>query len=137
MPRVKREDYEGAWHHVMKRGVRRGKVFLSDGDCWKFLEIVGEAVDDLGLEVHAFSLMPNHYHLLVRSAAGSLSRCMRHINGVYTQWLNRKQRWEGPVFRGRFKNQLVENEEYLRFLVAYIHLNPLRAHLVTRLDSRA
>jgi hypothetical protein len=62
---------------------------------------------------------------------------MRHINGSYTLWLNKTQRWEGPVFRGRFKSQLVEDENYLRILVAYIHLNPIVAHLVRRLDFDA
>ena len=81
--------------------------------------------------------MPNHYHLLVRSATGMLSRGMRHINGIYTLWLNVVRKWEGPVFKGRFSSQLVEDEEYLRILIAYIHLNPLTAHLVKRLDSEA
>lgn len=137
MPRTKREDYKGAWHHVMNRGIRKNKIFLTDRHCSKFLDIVGEAVDRYGLEVHAYSLMPNHYHLLVRSLLGNLSKCMRHINGTYTLWLNKIQRWDGPVFRGRYKNQVVEDEEYLRILMAYIHLNPITAHLVRRLDSNA
>ena len=137
MPRAKRQDHKGAWHHVMNRGTRKSKTFLADRHCSKFLEIVGEAVDRYGLEVHAYSLMPNHYHLLVRSPLGNLSRCMRHINGTYTLWFNKVQRLEGPVFRGRFKSQLVEDEEYLRILIAYIHLNPIAAHLVRRLDSDA
>lgn len=137
MPRAKREDYKGAWHHVMNRGIRKNKVFLAERHCSKFLEIVGEAVDRYKLEVHVYSLMPNHYHLLVRSQLGNLSRCMRHINGTYTLWLNKIQKWDGPIFRGRFKSQLVEDEEYLRILMAYIHLNPITAHLVRRLDSDA
>ncbi|MBW1810823.1 MAG: transposase [Deltaproteobacteria bacterium] len=127
MPRQKREDYKGAWHHVMNRGARRNRIF--------FLEIVGEAVFRYRLELHAYSLMPNHYHLLARSLEGNLSRCMRHINGGYTQWLNKKRSWDGPVFRGRFKSQLVQDDEYLRYLLAYIHLNPIEAKLVIRLDS--
>ncbi len=119
----------------MNRGARRNRIFFSDEDCIKFLAIVGEAVFRYRLELHAYSLMPNHYHLLVRSLEGNLSRCMRYINGSYTQWLNKKKNWDGPVFRGRFRSQLVEDEEYLRYLLAYIHLNPIEARLVIRLDS--
>lgn len=96
-----------------EKGVR-----LSD-DCSGFLEIVGEMVDRFGLEVHAYSLMPNHYHLLVRSVAGNLSRGMQHLDGTYTLWLHKRHQWDGPAFRGRFRSQLVEDEEHLRLLVAY------------------
>jgi len=137
MPRKKREDYPGAWHHVMNRGQRRQKIFFKDGHCLKFLDVLSEAVDRFGIEIHAYSLMPNHYHLLIRSPDGNLSAAMRHINGVYTQWLNYMKKWDGPVFRGRFTSQLVEREDQLRLLVAYIHLNPIKAHLIKRLDSEA
>ncbi len=121
----------------MNRGARRAPIFARDADCVEFLSIVGDVIERHGIEVHAFSLMPNHYHILARTPFANLSRCMRQINGTYTLWLNRVYYWDGPVFRGRFKSQLVEDEEYLRILVAYIHLNPIKAHLVARLDSFA
>ncbi len=89
------------------------------------------------LEVHTYSLMPNHYHLLVRSPLGNLSRAMQFLNGSYTLWLNKRHKWDGPVFRGRFGSQLVKSDEYLEILVAYIHLNPLKANLVKSLSSEA
>jgi REP element-mobilizing transposase RayT len=135
MPRQKREDYGGAWHHVMNRGARRKRIFFSDDECIKFLEIVEEAVLRYHLEVHAYSLMPNHYHLLAKSLEGNLSHCMRHIGANYTQWLNKRKGWDGPIFRGRYKSQLIEDEEYLRYLLAYIHLNPIEGKLALRLDS--
>jgi putative transposase len=137
MPRPKREDYPGAFHHVMNRGARRAPIFKLKDDCVGFLDLLGDTVGRFGLEVHAFSLMPNHYHLLVRSRLGNLSEALQHLNGNYTQWLNRRHRWDGPVFRGRFKSQLVTDEKHLRYLLAYIHLNPVSVHLVPRLTSEA
>jgi REP element-mobilizing transposase RayT len=130
-------DYPGAWQHVMQRGARRAPIFKLGDDCTGFLEIVREMLDRFGLEVHAYSLMPNHYHLLIRSVGGNLSPGMQYLNGTYTLWLNGRHRWDGPVFRGRFRSQLVEGEEHLRVLIAYIHLNPLRALLVRRLLDEA
>ncbi|HUU02680.1 MAG TPA: transposase [Myxococcota bacterium] len=121
----------------MHRGARRAPIFKVQDDCTDFLDIAGETVDRFGLEVHAYSLMPNHCHLLIRSVAGNLSQGMQYLNGTYTLLLNRRHRWDGPVFRGRFHSQLVEDEEHLRVLIAYIHLNPLRALLIRRLSDEA
>jgi putative transposase len=137
MPRSKREDYPGAFHHVMNRGARRQPIFKLPEDCQGLLDIFGDATERFSLEIHAYALMPNHYHLLVRSVLSNLSEAMQHINGSYTLWLNRRHHWDGPVFRGRFRSQLIEDESYLRILLAYIHLNPLRAWIVPRLTSEA
>jgi hypothetical protein len=73
--------------------------------------------------------MPNHYHLLVQTPNANLSRAMRHLNGVYTQRFNRIHKKDGPLFRGRFKAILVQEDEYLTHLIRYIHLNPVMANL--------
>lgn len=121
----------------MHRGARRAPIFRDDSHCLLWLEAAEEAVRRFGIEIHAWSLMPNHYHMLVRSPLGSLSRAMRHLNAAYTQRVNRLHGWDGPVFRGRFRSRLVEDERYQRYLMAYIHLNPVRARLVRRPDEEA
>ena len=79
--------------------------------------------------------MSNHYHLLVHTPEGNLTRCMRHLGGVYTQRFNRRHGHDGPLFRGRYKAVLVEEEEYLLGLVRYIHHNPLKAGVVEDLRN--
>ncbi|MDD5306148.1 MAG: transposase [Deltaproteobacteria bacterium] len=135
MARPPRTDFPGAWHHVMHRGRRRERIFEDSHDLVAFFDIVADTVRRFGIEVHAYSLMPNHYHLLVRSPLGNLSRTMRHLDGVYTQRHNVRHRRDGALFRGRFRSQLVRDETRLPYIAAYIHLNPVRAGLVTRVDS--
>jgi putative transposase len=137
MARSLRIDAPGSWHHVMHRGARRAPIFRDDADVLLFLRGLAEAVEHHGLEVHAYALMPNHFHLLVRSVRGELSSAMKHVGATYTLRANRRRGWDGPIFRGRFRSQLVTDERYLDAVFAYIHLNPIRAGLVQRLeDSR-
>jgi REP element-mobilizing transposase RayT len=121
----------------MHRGARRAPVFRNDAHCLLFLDLVESMVDDFDVEVHAYSLMPNHYHMLLRSPHGNLSRAMRQLQAEYTRRANAIEKWDGPIFRGRFHSQLVEDESSLPYVMAYIHLNPLRANLVTRLHAHA
>ncbi|MBN2495706.1 MAG: transposase [Deltaproteobacteria bacterium] len=121
----------------MHRGARRAPVFVTREDNQAFLDTLAEMVDRFCIEIHAYSLMPNHYHLLVHSVQGNLSKGMQYQNGRFTLWLNARHHWDGPVFRGRFHSQLITEEEHLRYLIAYIHLNPIEAHLARRLSDDA
>ena len=135
MARKLRIDFPGCWHHVYHRGARKAPIFLDEEHCLLFFEQLEETTEEYGLEVHGFALMPNHYHLLVRTPLGNLSRCMRHLNATYTQRLNRMHDWDGPLFRGRFRSEPLMTEDYLLTVLAYLHLNPVRAKLVRRPDE--
>ena len=83
----------------------------------------------------AYCLMGTHYHILLQTPDANVSRCMRHINGVYTQYFNRSHGLDGHLFRGRYKSILVDSDAYLLELLRYIHRNPIEAGIVNRLDS--
>jgi len=129
MSRPLRIEFPGAVYHVMNRGNSRQKTFLSREDYERFLTTLGEAHDLWGVEVFAYCLMSNHYHLCLRTPEGKLSRIMRHVDGLYTQRFNRAHRRDGALFRGRYKAIVVEAEAYLASVVRYIHLNPVEAGL--------
>lgn len=135
MPRPLRLEYEGAFYHVMNRGKGRQAIFYDERYYRQFLEALSQAHQRFGLVIHGYCLMPNHYHLLLETPRGNLSRCMRHINGVYTQAFNQLRRTDGPLFRGRFKALLVDADSYFLQLSRYIHRNPIdgRRPLVERL----
>ena len=119
----------------MNRGRRKAPVFFSDADYEIFLKILRETVKMFCVEIHAFSLMPNHYHLLLRTPRGNLSRVMRHINGVYTQKINLKYKLDGSLFRGRFKSILIGEESYFLELIRYVHRNPYKAGLENKIGE--
>ncbi len=127
-------EYPGAWYHAMNRGRRRESISLGSDDYQRFLQVLEEGSLMWNVRVAAFCLMPNHYHLLLQTPDGNLSRFMRHVDGVYTQRFNRAHRLAGSLFRGRYKAIVVEADRYLLELVRYINRNPVRAGLVKRVD---
>jgi putative transposase len=126
MARPLRIEYAGAHYHVTSRGNERKAIFKDDADRESFLKLLGRAVQDFHLRLHGYVLMSNHYHLLVETPTGGLSRSMRYLNGVYTQTFNLRHGRVGHLFQGRYKAILVERDSYLLELSRYIHLNPWR-----------
>jgi len=129
MPRPLRVEYENAWYHVMNRGANRQAIYKNNSHRNLFYTILSEVAERFNMEIHAFCLMDNHYHLLVRTPYGNLARAMRHLDGVYTQRFNRLDVRDGPLFRGRYKAILIESDSYLLQVSRYIHLNPIEARL--------
>lgn len=129
MARPLRVEYPGAWYHVMNRGRHRKDIFETKADFHTFIKLLSESNKLFGLKVHAYVMMSNHYHLLLSTPHGNLSRIMRHINGVYTQKYNNCRGLDGSIFKGRYKSILVESELYAKALIRYIHLNPIKAGL--------
>ena len=90
------------------------------------METLEQAVAQFGLRLHAYCLMPNHYHLLLGTPRANLSRAMGWLQTTNTARFNARHRRRGHLFQGRYKAQLVEADEYACWLVEYIHLNPVR-----------
>lgn len=135
MPRQARLDVPGALHHVMGRGIERRAIFLRREDQEDFLSRLEKLVKVKGFLIYAWALMPNHFHLLVRSTATPLSHSMRSLMTGYAGYFNRTHHRTGHLFQNRFKSILCEEDPYLLELVRYIHLNPLRAKIVGSLKD--
>lgn len=129
MARPLRFEYPGAFYHVMNRGANHNRIFIDpNADRELFIGSLADSIKRMKIKLHAYSLMDNHYHLLIETPLGNLSRAMRHIDGVYTQRFNRLHGRDGALLRGRFKSKLVQNGPYFLELIRYIHLNGVRAH---------
>jgi REP element-mobilizing transposase RayT len=133
MARQWRIEYPGALYHVMSRGNGGRDVFGSDDDRHLFLALLGELRERFDIEIHAYVLMGNHYHLLVKTLEANLSKVMQWFGTTFTRKFNIANQAGGHLFQGRFKSIIVQNAAYLLRLSCYIHRNPLRAGLVERL----
>lgn len=131
MSRPLRIEYPGAFYHVLNRGLARNRIFLNDSDRLGFLDLVGDICRLWGLGVYTYCLMDNHYHLLLQTPRGGLSRAMRHLDGIYTQRFNRMHGRDGPLFRGRYRAILIDAESYFLAVARYIHWNPVEAGVVS------
>ena len=134
MSRPLRIEYPGAYYHIMNRGAGYQATFGNDHHRQLFLDLLGELHKTFKVNIHAYCLMDNHYHLLLETPLGNLSRAMRHLNGVYTQRYNREVKTDGPLFRGRFKAILIDVDTYLLNVSRYIHRNPIEAGIVRKAE---
>ncbi len=133
MARQWRIEFEGAYYHVLSRGNERKDIFSDNDDRISFIETLGKMSDRFDIEVYAYTLMDNHYHILLKTNKPNISKSMQWFGTTYTRQYNIKHKRNGHLFQGRFKSFLIENDEYLMLLSCYIHRNPLRAGIVRRL----
>ena len=129
MPRKLRVEYAGAIYHVMNLGDRRENIFEDDQDHELFVETLGESSQKTGWQVHAYCLMPNHFHLVVETPQPNLAAGMKWLLGTYTGRYNRRHKEFGHLFGGRYKSLVVDGsgQGYLKTVCDYVHLNPARA----------
>jgi putative transposase len=133
MPRQSRIDAAGALHHIIARGMERRRIFDDDQDRHDFVNRLGLILSETQTTCHAWALIPNHFHLLLRTGEVPGATIMRRLLTGHAQAYNRRHRRSGHLFQNRYKSILCQEDPYLLELVRYIHLNPLRAGLVTDL----
>ena len=129
MARPLRIEYPGAVYHVTGRGNEKKANFRTDADRMAFLDTLQRASLRYHWLCHAYCLMDNHYHLLIETPDGNLSLGMRQLNGVYTQWFNKRHKRVGHLLQGRFKAVLIQKDSHLLEACRYVVLNPVRAKM--------
>jgi putative transposase len=132
MARPLRIEYPGAVYHVTSRGNEKKAIFNDDQDRGMLLALLHRINTRYRWACHAYCLMDNHYHLMIETLEGNLSRGVRQLNGVYTQWFNQRHDRVGHLFQGRYKAVLIQKETHLLEVCRYVVLNPVRAHTIER-----
>lgn len=132
MGRSQRILYPDAFYHVMNRGGARRLIYQNDDQRLLFLDLLKASGSKFNFEVHAYCLMGNHFHLLVRTPQANLSKAMHWITNRYSRQVNKEMRLDGSLFRGRFKAITVDADNYLAHVSRYIHLNPVKAKICAR-----
>jgi REP element-mobilizing transposase RayT len=127
MARPLRIEYRGAVYHVTSRGNEKRPIFRDEEDRRVFLDLLAKVNLRFNWLCHAYVLMNNHYHIVIETPEGNLSRGMRQLNGVYTQAFNRRHKRTGHIFQGRYKAILIQKESHLLEVCRYVVLNPVRA----------
>lgn len=135
MPRKARLDAPNALHHIISRGIEKRPIFKGNKDRDHFLERLEKVLQETGTPCFAWALMPNHFHLLMKTGRTPIATVMRRLLTGYAVYFNRRHDRHGQLFQNRYKSFLCQEDVYLKELVRYIHLNPLRAGLVNDLSA--
>jgi REP element-mobilizing transposase RayT len=130
MPRKSRIDAPGALHHIIVRGIERRKIFFDDKDRDNFVDRVGGVVAETNTACYAWALIPNHFHLLLKTGQVPVATVMRRLLTGHAGYFNKRHRRSGHLFQNRYKSILCQEDTYMLELVRYIHLNPLRAKII-------
>jgi REP element-mobilizing transposase RayT len=130
MPRKARIDAPGALQHIIARGIEGRKIFQTKADYTDFLKRLGKILNETSTQCFAWALIPNHFHLLLKTGHTPIAHVMLRLLTGYAVCFNRRHRRRGHLFQNRYKSILCQEDAYLLELVRYIHLNPLRAKVV-------
>lgn len=134
MPRKPRITIPGCYH-ILNRGVNRQKIFLTDEDKEKFLELLALSREIYQFSVHSFCILDNHYHLLIETSTDNLSLATRYINSRYAEYFNARTGRIGPLWQGRYKSWYVHDEKYFWLLLRYIEMNPVSVGLAKKIGD--
>jgi REP element-mobilizing transposase RayT len=126
MARPLRIDVAHGWYHVTNRGTDRKVIFTDSRCCEHFLELMAEVGERFSIRLHAYVIMPNHFHLVIETSEANLSGSMQWLTTSYAMWFNRRERRVGPLFQGRFKAVLFDGRTEAWPVTRYVHLNPVR-----------
>lgn len=137
MPRAPRIDAPGLFQHVIARGVERRRIFIDNKDRLTFLDRLANIFKQTDIVCYSWALMPNHFHLLLKSGDHPLGNTMKRLLGGYALYFNLRHKRDGHLFQNRYKSIVVESDSYLTTLVSYIHLNPYKAKIVEDINKLA
>lgn len=135
MPRVERKKSSTGIYHVMFRGINKQRIFEDEEDYRKLLETLKKYGNVSEYTIYGYCLMSNHVHLLIKEGCEDLGNTFRRIGSTYVRWYNLKYGRTGHLFQDRYKSEVVEDDRYFLTVLRYIHQNPLKAGMVTRLES--
>jgi len=135
MPRLARLDAPGILHHVIIRGIERRKIFNDNQDRENFLDRLGTLLPETNITCYAWAFLSNHAHFLFRTGDIPLSTLMRRLLTGYAVTFNLRHKRHGQLFQNRYKSIICQEDAYLKELVRYIHLNPLRARIVSDISE--
>ena len=135
MPRLARLDAPGVLHHVMGRGIEKKEIFLNETDRHDFISRLAKLAEDESMAVYAWALLPNHFHLLIKTKKRPLSSSMRKLLTGYVVNFNKRYKRHGHLFQNRYKSIVCQEDAYLMELVRYIHLNLIRIGLVRNVNE--
>ncbi len=131
MPTPPRIAYPGAHYHIISRGNNKSKLFLDNTDRIQYLSLLSACAKNFHLKIYAYALMSNHIHLFLKTSKTNISEFMHRFNLDYTVYFNKRHKRTGHLFESRFKGKLVQKDRYFLALVRYIHLNPVKAGIVS------
>ncbi len=135
MSRPPRVQFPGPYYHVFNRGVEKRSIVLDERDRKTFLQLLGEAVQQFQIQLYAYCLMDNHFHLFLQISLPNLDRAMQSFQSQYAHYFNLRYQRSGVLFQSRYKSPVVQTDSYSLVLTRYIHRNPLEAGLVKKAED--